>query len=186
MYDAVEKAEIINGKKIIRISNIGDTFGRAKQVLIDVQTSLATCLIKAIKIKIRGREAQSLMAHTANEENTDWVLLSDAYIKPQTAASFQHGKGKADIHITNTNLQLEATDENVSSPVIFARDFNSKSLECYSNTSDRRSITVREMIASLDLDVPNGGSTSTFQRAIQGTVKDVTIVSLMLSDRCTH
>uniref|UniRef100_A0A1B0B1T4 Uncharacterized protein n=1 Tax=Glossina palpalis gambiensis TaxID=67801 RepID=A0A1B0B1T4_9MUSC len=120
MYDAVEKAEVINGilnaagksgKKIIRISNIGDIFGRAKQVLIEVQTSLATCLIKAIKIKIRGGEAQSLMTHTAIEENTDWVLLSDAYIKPQTAARFQHGKGKADIHITNTNLQLEETDE---------------------------------------------------------------------------
>uniref|UniRef100_A0A1B0B1T7 Uncharacterized protein n=1 Tax=Glossina palpalis gambiensis TaxID=67801 RepID=A0A1B0B1T7_9MUSC len=61
-----------------------------------------------------------------------------------------------------------------------------KSLECYSNMSDRRSITVREMITSLDLVVPNGGSTSTFQRAIQGTVKDVTIVSLMLADRCTR
>lgn len=39
------------------------------------------------------------------------MLLSKPYIKLQTAAWFQDGKGKADIHITNTNVQLEGIEE---------------------------------------------------------------------------
>uniref|UniRef100_A0A1A9ZTW9 Uncharacterized protein n=1 Tax=Glossina pallidipes TaxID=7398 RepID=A0A1A9ZTW9_GLOPL len=96
MDDAVEKAEIINAiVNAVGESGKGTTW-------ISIISSMP------VKWK-RGRErgAQNLMVHTAIEESIDKVLLSELYIKLQTAAWFQYGKGKADIHITNINLQLE-------------------------------------------------------------------------------
>lgn len=88
------------------------------------------------------------------------------------------------IEITEFLNKIDKLVQHVRSydtPVLIGGDFNSKSSEWSSRTTDRRGVAVSEMIASLGLIVLNRGNTPTFQRGEANSIIDITLGSLSIA-----